>query len=298
MIELLKKCEICPHKCKIDRTKNQVGRCKSKDTVKVALFSIHKFEEPCISGKNGSGTVFFSNCNLSCDFCQNYEISQQGNGKEISIERLSEIFIEQQEKGANNINLVSPTSYAVQIIEAIKIAKSKGLKIPIIYNTNGYENIETIKMLNGYIDIYLPDLKYAENELAKKYSKIENYFEIATEAIKEMNKQVGRNEYDENGIIKKGIIIRHLILPNHTENTKKVLKWVSENMQRDITISIMAQYFSTYKAKNIKDINRKITKYEYKKIENYLYSLDLQNGYIQEIGKNEEEYVPKWEINV
>ncbi len=298
MIELLKKCEICPHKCKIDRTKNQVGRCKSKDTVKVALFSIHKFEEPCISGKNGSGTVFFSNCNLSCDFCQNYEISQQGNGKEISIERLSEIFIEQQEKGANNINLVSPTSYAVQIIEAIKIAKSKGLKIPIIYNTNGYENIETIKMLNGYIDIYLPDLKYAENELAKKYSKIENYFEIATEAIKEMNKQVGRNEYDENGIIKKGIIIRHLILPNHTENTKKVLKWVSENMPRDITISIMAQYFSTYKAKNIKDINRKITKYEYKKIENYLYSLDLQNGYIQEIGKNEEEYVPKWEINV
>ncbi len=298
MIELLKKCEICPHKCKIDRTKNQVGRCKSKDTVKVALFSIHKFEEPCISGKNGSGTVFFSNCNLSCDFCQNYEISQQGNGKEISIERLSEIFIEQQEKGANNINLVSPTSYAVQIIEAIKIAKSKGLKIPIIYNTNGYENIETIKMLNGYIDIYLPDLKYAENELAKKYSKIENYFEIATEAIKEMNKQVGRNEYDENGIIKKGIIIRHLILPNHTENTKKVLKWVSENMPRDITISIMAQYFPTYKAKNIKDINRKITKYEYKKIENYLYSLDLQNGYIQEIGKNEEEYVPKWEINV
>lgn len=298
MIELLRKCEICPHKCKIDRTKNQVGRCKSKDTVKVALVSIHKFEEPCISGKNGSGTVFFSNCNLSCDFCQNYEISQQGIGKEISIERLSEIFIEQQERGANNINLVSPTSYAVQIIEAIKIAKSKGLKIPIIYNTNGYENIETIKMLNGYIDIYLPDLKYAENELAKKYSKIENYFEIATEAIKEMNKQVGRNEYDENGIIKKGIIIRHLILPNHTENTKKVLKWVSENMPRDITISIMAQYFPTYKAKNIKDINRKITKYEYKKIENYLYSLDLQNGYIQEIGKNEEEYVPKWEINV
>lgn len=298
MIELLRKCEICPHKCKIDRTKNQVGRCKSKDTVKVALVSIHKFEEPCISGKNGSGTVFFSNCNLSCDFCQNYEISQQGIGKEISIERLSEIFIEQQERGANNINLVSPTSYAVQIIEAIKIAKSKGLKIPIIYNTNGYENIETIKMLNGYIDIYLPDLKYAENELAKKYSKIENYFEIATEAIKEMNKQVGRNEYDENGIIKKGIIIRHLILPNHTENTKKVLKWVSENMPRDITISIMAQYFPTYKAKNIKDINRKITKYEYKKIENYLYSLDLQNGYIQEIGKNEEEYVPKWKINV
>ena len=298
MIEILQKCEICPHKCKIDRTKNQVGRCKSKDTVKVALASIHNFEEPCISGRNGSGTVFFSNCNLSCEFCQNYEISQQGLGKEISIERLAEIFIEQQSRGADNINLVSPTSYAVQIIEAIKIAKNNGLKIPIIYNTNGYENIETLKLLEGYIDIYLPDLKYAENDLAKKYSKIENYFEIATSAIKEMYRQVGKNEYDENGIIKAGIIIRHLILPNHTENSKKVLKWIAENMPKNITVSVMAQYFPTYKAKEIKDINRKITKYEYQKIENYLYSLDLENGYIQEMGNNEEIYVPKWEINV
>ena len=298
MIELLQKCEICPHKCKIDRTKNQVGICKSKDNVKLALASIHNFEEPCISGRNGSGTVFFSNCNLSCEFCQNYEISQQGLGKEISIERLAEIFIEQQLRGADNINLVSPTSYAVQIIEAIKIAKNNGLKIPIIYNTNGYENIETLKLLEGYIDIYLPDLKYAENDLAKKYSKIENYFEIATSAIKEMYRQVGKNEYDENGIIKAGIIIRHLILPNHTENSKKVLKWIAENMPKNITVSVMAQYFPTYKAKEIKDINRKITKYEYQKIENYLYSLDLENGYIQEMGNNEEIYVPKWEINV
>ena len=298
MIKLLQKCEICPHKCKIDRTKNQVGRCKSKDTVKLALASIHNFEEPCISGGNGSGTVFFSNCNLSCEFCQNYEISQQGLGKEISIERLAEIFIEQQLRGADNINLVSPTSYAMQIIEAIKIAKNNGLKIPIIYNTNGYENVETLKLLEGYIDVYLPDLKYAENDLAKKYSKIENYFEIATFAIKEMYRQAGENEYDENGIIKKGIIIRHLILPNHTENSKKVLKWIAENMPKNITVSVMAQYFPTYKAKEIKDINRKITKYEYQKIENYLYSLDLENGYIQEMGNNEEIYVPKWKINV
>lgn len=298
MIELLKQCEICPHKCKIDRTDNQVGRCKSKDTVKVALASIHKFEEPCISGGNGSGTVFFSNCNLSCEFCQNYEISQQGLGEEISIERLAEIFIEQQDKGANNINLVSPTSYVVQIIEAIKIAKNNGLKIPIIYNTNGYENVETIKLLDGYIDVYLPDLKYAEDDLAKKYSKIENYFEVATAAIKEMSNQVGENEYDDKGIIKKGIIIRHLILPNHTENSKKVLKWINNNMPKNITVSVMAQYFPTYKAKNIEDINRKITRHEYQKIENYLYSLDLENGYIQELGTNEEIYVPKWKINV
>lgn len=298
MIELLKQCEICPHKCKIDRTNNQVGRCKSKDTVKVALASIHKFEEPCISGGNGSGTVFFSNCNLSCEFCQNYEISQQGLGEEISIERLAEIFIEQQDKGANNINLVSPTSYVVQIIEAIKIAKNNGLKIPIIYNTNGYENVETIKLLDGYVDVYLPDLKYAEDDLAKKYSKIENYFEVATAAIKEMSNQVGENEYDDKGIIKKGIIIRHLILPNHTENSKKVLKWINDNMPKNITVSVMAQYFPTYKAKNIEDINRKITRHEYQKIENYLYSLDLENGYIQELGTNEEIYVPKWKINV
>ena len=298
MIELLKKCQICPHKCKIDRTQNQIGRCKSKDTVKIAKASVHQYEEPCISGENGSGTVFFSNCNLSCEFCQNYEISQKGIGKEISIERLAEIFLEQQEKGVNNINLVSPTSYAVQIIEAIKIAKNKGLHLPIIYNTNGYENVETIKMLNGYIDVYLPDLKYAEEDLARKYSKIENYFNIATSAIKEMYNQVGTHEYDENGIIKKGIIIRHLILPNHTENSKKVLKWIKENMPEDITVSVMAQYFPTYKAKNIDDIHRTITKHEYQKIENYLYMLNIKNGYIQELGKNEEMYVPVWDINI
>lgn len=297
-LEKLKKCEICPHKCKIDRTKNQIGRCRSKDTVKVAMASIHDFEEPCISGKNGSGTVFFSNCNLSCEFCQNYQISQEGFGKEISIEKLAEIFLEQQKKGVNNINLVSPTSYAIQIIEAIEIARKKGLNIPIIYNSNGYENIETLKLLEGYIDIYLPDLKYAENELGKKYSKIDNYFEIATMAIKEMNRQVGKNEYDENGMLKKGMIIRHLILPNHTENSKKVIKWINDNMPKSITVSIMAQYFPTYKAKEIKDINRKITKNEYKKIENYLYSLNLENGYIQEQGQEEEIYVPKWTINV
>lgn len=294
MIEKLERCEICPHRCKVDRTNNQIGRCKSKDTVKIAKFSIHKFEEPCISGKNGSGTVFFSNCNLSCEFCQNYEISQKGYGKEITIEELADIFIKQQENKVNNINLVSPTSYAIQIIEAIKMAKKKGLNIPIIYNTNGYENISTIKLLKGYIDVYLPDLKYAENDLGKKYSKVENYFEIASSAIKEMYNQVGKIEFDEEGLIKKGLIIRHLILPNHIENSKKVLSWINSNLPKDIFVSIMAQYFPTYNAKKIKDLNRKITKNEYKRIEEFLYSLDIENGYIQDIGENEEEYVPKW----
>ena len=294
MLKLLEKCEICPHKCKVNRTNNQVGRCKSKNTVKVAKASVHNFEEPCISKINGSGTVFFSNCNLNCVFCQNYEISQQGLGKEITIKELSEVFLKLQNENVNNINLVTPTSYAPQIVEAIKIAKSKGLKIPIVYNTNSYENVETLKLLEGYIDIYLPDLKYAENNLGKQYSNINNYFEIATKAIKEMYRQVGNIEFDENGIAKKGIIIRHLVMPNHVENSKKVLQWIKDNMPDDIFVSVMNQYFPTYKAKEFKDINRKLTNREMKKIEEFIYSLNFKNGYIQDTEKNEQQYVPNW----
>lgn len=293
-LELLEKCTICPHNCGINRTNNQIGRCKSKDTVKIALYSTHNFEEPCISGKKGSGTVFFSNCNMNCVFCQNYEISQQGKGKEITIEELAEIFIKQQEKDVENINLVTPTSYVPQIIESIKIARNKGLKLPIVYNTNGYEKVETLKMLEGYVDIYLPDFKYSDNELAKRLSKVNNYFEIATQALTEMYKQTGKAVFDDRGIMQKGMIIRHLVLPNHILNSRRVLKWINENMH-DVYVSVMAQYFPTYKAKNIEDINRKLTKEEYEQIENYLYRLDLENGYIQELGEHEEEYVPKWD---
>ena len=298
MLEYLEKCEICPHRCKINRIDGKIGRCKSTDKIKVALVSVHNYEEPCISGENGSGTVFFSNCNLNCVFCQNYEISQQGLGKEITIQQLADIFINQQNKGVENINLVTPTSYVIQIIEAIKIARSKGLKIPIVYNTNGYENIETIKMLDGYIDIYLPDLKYIDNDIGKKYSKIDNYFEIASKAIKEMYNQVGKYKFDNRGIMQRGIIIRHLILPNNIESSKKVLKWIEQNMPQDIYVSIMAQYFPTYKAKEICELNRKLTISEYEEVENYLYSLNLENGYIQELGKHEEKYVPKWTLNM
>lgn len=293
--ELLEKCEICPHKCKVNRIEGKVGRCKAKDTVKIALYSIHKFEEPCISGNNGSGTVFFSNCNLNCIYCQNYEISQEGKGREISIEELAEIFIEEQRQKADNINLVTPTSYVPQIIEAIKIARKKGLNIPIIYNTNGYEEIETLKMLEGYIDVYLPDLKYYDNELSKKYSNIDNYFEIATKAIKEMYRQVGNPILDDRGIIQKGLMIRHLVLPNNIENSKKILKWLKENIDENVYIDIMAQYFPAYKAKNVQELNRKLNKKEYEEIEDYVYKLDIKNGYMQDLGEHEEEYVPKWE---
>ena len=292
----LENCAICPHRCKVNRNNNQLGRCKSNANIKIALVSSHMYEEPCISGEHGSGTIFFSNCNMNCKFCQNYEISQKGKGKEISIERLAEIFIEQQEKKVHNINLVTPTIYAEQIKLAIDIAKQKGLNIPIIYNSNGYENVETIKSLKGYIDVYLPDLKYSNNEIAKKYSNVNNYFEFATEAIKEMYNQVGNVELDDNGMIKKGVIIRHLILPNHILNTKNVLKWIKNNMPDDIYVSIMSQYFPTYLAISDTHINRKITRKEYREIEKYLEILDIENGYMQDFqaNDNEEKYVPKF----
>lgn len=292
MLEQLAKCEICPFRCKVNRLSGQVGRCGCGDKIRVAKYQLHYFEEPCISGKSGSGTVFFSNCNFKCIFCQNYKISQEGKGNEVTIEELANIFLKLQKEGANNINLVTPTMYAYQIIEAIKIARNNGLNLPIIYNSNGYENVETLRDLSGYVDVYLPDLKYYADELAIKYSKAPNYFKIATKAILEMIKQVGRPEFDENGMIKKGVIIRHLVLPGHIQNSKHILKWLKENVEGNAYVSVMAQYFPTYRAKEDEYLNRKLTRKEYSEIEQYLYLLDIQNGYMQELGKHEEEYVP------
>lgn len=286
-------CELCPVRCKVNRNKNQLGRCKAGNKIKLGLYSLHFDEEPCISGESGSGTVFFSNCNLKCKFCQNYKISCEGKGKEITIEELAQIFINQQENGANNINLVTGTPYVIHIIEAIKLAKKQGLEIPIVYNTSGYEKIETLKKLEGYIDIYLPDFKYYDNNLAKRLSGVKNYREITQKAILEMYRQVGKNEYDENGILKKGMIIRHLVLPNNIENSKDILKWIKQNVA-DSTVSIMAQYFPTYRALEDNEINRKLTKEEFEEIENYVYKLEIENGYIQDLEENEEKYVPKF----
>ena len=292
MLEQLAKCEICPFRCKVNRLSGQVGRCGCGDKIRVAKYQLHYFEEPCISGKSGSGTVFFSNCNFKCIFCQNYKISQEGKGNEVTIEELANIFLKLQQEGANNINLVTPTMYAYQIIEAIKLARMNGLNLPIIYNSNGYENVETLRDLRGYVDVYLPDLKYYADELAIKYSKAPNYFETATKAILEMINQVGLPEFDENGMIKKGVIIRHLVLPGHIQNSKHILKWLKENVEGKTYVSVMAQYFPTYKAKEDEYLNRKLTRKEYSEIEQYLYLLDIQNGYMQELGKHEEEYVP------
>lgn len=294
MFEELIECKVCPHNCKVNRTNNEIGRCRASANVKIALASLHYYEEPCISGAKGSGAVFFSNCNMNCKFCQNYEISAEGKGKEITIEELADTFLDLQQKEANNINLVTPTIYAYQIIEAIKIAKNKGLKIPIIYNSNGYESIDTLKKLEGYIDVYLPDFKYYYDDIAIKYSGVKDYFTVATEAVKEMYRQVGAPKLNENGIIQKGLIIRHLVLPNNIENSKKVLSWIKNNIDENVYVSIMAQYFPCYKAKNINELNRKLTVEEYEEIENFVYELDISNGYMQDLGEHEEEYVPNF----
>lgn len=297
MLNQLEKCSVCPHECQANRNKAKVGKCKATDKVRIALYSTHDFEEPCISGQKGSGTIFFSNCNMNCVYCQNYEISQLGKGKDITIEELADIFLKQQKNGVENINLVTPTSYVLQIIEAIKIARQKGLNTLILYNTNAYEKVETLRLLEGYIDIYLPDLKYAEDSLGLKYSKIDNYFPVATQAIQEMIRQVGMPQFNEKGIMQKGVMIRHLVLPNHVANSKKVLKWIKENLPSEIYVSVMAQYFPTYKAKKMKNLNRKLTKAQWQEIQDYIEELEFENGYVQELGEHEEEYVPKWEFD-
>ena len=291
---ILEKCELCPHKCKVNRIEGELGRCRAGNKVKYALANLHFFEEPCISGEEGSGTVFFSGCNMNCKFCQNYKISQELLGKEIEVKDLANEFLRLQKENANNINLVTGVMYIPQIIEAIKIAKEIGLTIPIVYNSSGYENPETLKLLDGYIDVYLPDLKYFDNCLAKRLSGIDNYFEYATESIKEMYKQVGNVVVNEKGLIKKGVIIRHLVLPNHIENSKKVLEWIKNTFDEKILVSIMAQYFPTNKAEFENDINRKLTQEEYDEIENYVFELNL-DGFMQDLEENEEQYVPDFE---
>lgn len=287
-------CNLCPRKCNVDREIN-TGFCREKNTIRIARASLHNWEEPCISGENGSGTVFFSGCSLKCVFCQNYSLSHNNYGKEVSVEELSRIFLKLQDEKAHNINLVTPTHFVPQIIEAIKLAKVNGLNIPIVYNSSGYENAETLKMLEGYIDVYLPDFKYFSNELAKKYSGVSDYFENATIALQEMFRQVGEFLVDESGMLKRGMVVRHLILPGYTEDSKDVIEHIYNLFRDKIFISIMNQYTPLKHVEKFPEINRKVTEGEYDEVVDFALSLGIENAFIQEGGTAEESFIPDFD---
>jgi putative pyruvate formate lyase activating enzyme len=297
MLEMLKSCNLCPRNCGVNRLNGEYGFCLSVGiTVRVAKVSLHQWEEPCLSGTKGSGTIFFSNCNLKCVFCQNHSISHNSIGKEISIERLSEIFLEQQEKGAHNINLVTPTHYVPQIIEAIKMAKKNGLHLPIIYNSNGYENIRTIKALKGFIDIYLPDLKYFHNKYGIKYSNSPNYFENASKAIEEMVSQIDSIKFNSEGIMEKGIIIRHLMLPGLLFDSKKVIDYIFKTFKSSVYISIMNQFTPVNNLEDYPEINKALNPKHYEALIDYCLELGISKAFIQEEGTVSESFIPDFDL--
>lgn len=276
-------CNLCPRECNSKRSENKQGACKALKNLKIASYNLHFGEEPPISGRNGSGTVFFSGCTLRCAFCQNYPISQLFNGRFYSIEELSQIFVHLQKRGAHNINLVSPTPYLYHFVKALYLAFKNGLKIPIVYNTSGYERPEIIKKLSSLIDIYMPDFKYYDNKLSLKFSGVNNYFENAYFSIAEMFKQTGELVTDKNGVAEKGVLIRHLILPGHTENSKKVLKTIFESNFKNSYLSLMSQYFPAYKAPDYPEVCRRLTAKEYSEVRRYAISIGFTNGWFQDI---------------
>lgn len=284
-------CNQCPRRCNIDR-KYSVGYCKSPEEFKLARASLHYWEEPCISGKNGSGTVFFSGCNLGCVYCQNYEISQKCKGKIVSENQLISIFESLINQGANNINLVNPSHYALQICEVLKKWKSP---VPIVYNTSSYDDENTLKMLDGLVDIYLADFKYILSEKAKKYSKAEDYPQVSMLALKEMKRQVPEDIFNEKGIMQKGMIIRHLILPANTNASIKAIDFLAENYN-DTYISLMAQYTPCGDLTGFDEINRRLTKREYNKVCDYALGLNLDKIFVQELESASENYIPSFDL--
>ena len=279
-------CTLCPRRCGTDRTK-KTGYCGMSATLTAAKAYLHMWEEPCISGENGSGTVFFSGCSLRCVYCQNREIALGRVGAEITAERLAEIFLEQKGRGAENINLVTPTHYAPHIIAALDIVRGK-LNIPVVYNCGGYESVDTLKMLEGYVDVYLPDFKYADSAIAKKYSAAPDYPETAKAAIAEMVRQTGACAFNENGVMTRGTLVRHLVLPSYTENSKAALEYLYKTYGDDIYMSIMNQYTPLPHVKKYPEINRRVTDEEYADVISFAEVLGVENAYIQEGGTAKE----------
>jgi len=294
-LSILKDCTLCPRECHVDRTAGEKGYCKATGKLVVARTALHMWEEPCISGEEGSGTVFFCGCPLGCVYCQNSKISRGMSGMAITVERLAEIFLELQGKGANNINLVTPSHYVPHIIEALKISRKKGLTVPIVYNCSGYEKVKTLKLLEGYIDIYMPDFKYMSDEPAVKYSGCRNYSAVASKAIEEMVRQVKEPVFDERGIMKKGVIVRHLALPGYIDDSKRVVKYLYETYGDRILISIMNQYTPMTRSMAYPELNRKLTDEEYDELVDYALEIGVENGFIQEGETALESFIPEFD---
>ncbi len=297
-MDMLESCMLCPRNCKVNRHKS-VGFCGASDKVKLAYYSLHQWEEPVISGENGSGTVFFSNCNLRCLFCQNKKISTDRNsyGEEISNEKLKEIFLKLQDLGAHNINLVTPTHYVPQIIDVLKDVKNKDLKIPVVYNTSSYENVSTIESLNGLVDIYLADLKYFDEELGTKYSKCNDYFKCASLAIGAMYKQTGKFQIKDNLLVS-GLVVRVLVLPGHIDDSKRIIKYLYDTYKDNIIISIMNQYTPVCKIDDFPNLNRKLTDEEYDEVIDYACSLGIDNAFVQEGETQSESFIPDFDSSI
>ena len=293
--KLLENCTLCPRECKVNRLEGMRGYCGMDSRIRAARAALHMWEEPCISGKKGSGAVFFSGCGLRCCFCQNRDIAIGDSGKEITQSRLADIFLELEQKGAANLNLVTGAHYVPQIISALEIAKEKGFGLPVVYNSSGYEKVETLQMLNGYVDVYLPDMKYADEKLAASFSHAEDYPRRAGAAIAEMVRQTGACQFKQEGYIRKGTIVRHLILPGHTKNSLAVLEYLHKTYGNDIFISVMNQYTPVWKQEKYPELNRKVTRREYEKVLNCAIKLGIENGYFQEGETAKESFIPKFD---
>ncbi|HEY6906078.1 MAG TPA: radical SAM protein [Ignavibacteriaceae bacterium] len=295
--KILRSCTSCPRNCNVDRTSGEYGICQSGDLPVVSSYTPHFGEEPVLSGTRGAGNIFFGNCNLRCVFCQNYVISQNykvERRNEVSHERLAEIMIELQDRDCHNIGLVSPTHFTVPILKSIYLAVEKGLKLPIIYNTNGYDSVEMLRLYDGIIDIYLPDFKWGENSVGKTYSRVSDYFDKVKPAIKEMYRQVGSELVYEDGVVVRGLIIRHLVMPNSLAETENVFRFISEELDKQVHISLMAQYYPSNKAENYPLISRNISYSEYARAIELLDKFGLENGWVQEM-ESKESYRPFFE---
>lgn len=291
--KLLTDCRLCPRNCGADRWKGK-GYCGVGAEVKIARAALHMWEEPCISGKEGSGAIFFSGCSLGCDYCQNRSISRGERGKAVTVEKLAEIMISLQEQNANNINLVTAGHYAPQTAEALYLAKKKGLRIPVVYNSSGYEKPETLRLLSGLVDVFLPDFKYLSPELSRKYSRAEDYGARAKEALKEMLRQTGSPCFDERGMIERGVIVRHLLLPGHVEESKRVVEYLYKTYRNQIYISIMNQYTPMPAMAKDPLLSRRVTKREYDRLVEYALSLGVEQGFIQEGETAKENFIPEF----